>query len=68
MSLEGHCPCPIYFTLLDPEPDQLANDRQDSSREFLSKTGMVTKRPSGKDLGGYRKRGDGPSPICFDIA
>ena len=29
----GHCPCPIYFTLLDPEPDQLANDGQDSSRE-----------------------------------
>ena len=23
---QGHCPCSIYFTLLGPEPDQLAND------------------------------------------
>ena len=30
---QGGCPCPLYFTLLRPEPDQLANDRQDSSRE-----------------------------------
>ena len=23
---QGCCPCPLYFTLLGPEPDQLAND------------------------------------------
>ena len=23
---QGHCPSPLYFTLLGPEPDQLAND------------------------------------------
>ena len=49
--------CPLYFTLLGPEPDQLANDREDSSREGRPKTGIVTKRSSGKDLGSYRKRG-----------
>ena len=54
---QGHHPCPLYFTLLDSELNQLANDRQDSSREGWPKTGMVMKGPSGKDLGGYRKRG-----------
>ena len=53
---QGHRPCPLYFTLLGPESDQLANDGLDSSREGWPKTGMVTKRPSGKDLGGHRKR------------
>ena len=23
---QGHHPCPLYFTLLGPKPDQLAND------------------------------------------
>ena len=27
ISLAGALPCPLYFTLLGPEPDQLANDR-----------------------------------------
>ena len=54
---QGYRPCPLYFTLLGPQPDQLANDGQDSSREEWPKTGMVMKRPTGKDLGGYRKRG-----------
>ena len=48
---QGHLLCPVYFTLLGPEPDQLANDGYDSSKEGQPKIGMVTKRPLGKDLG-----------------
>ena len=29
---------------------------------------MVTKRPTGKDLGVIEKGGDGPLPLGFDIA
>ena len=32
------------------------------------KTDMVTKGPSGKDLGAIEKGGDGPLPLGFDIA
>ena len=60
--------CPLYFTLLGPELDQLANDRYDSSREGRPKTGIVTKKAHREGLGGYKKGGDGPSPLGFDIA
>ena len=30
---QGQRPSPLYVTLISPEPDQLANDGQDSSRE-----------------------------------
>ena len=54
---QGRHLCLLYLTLLGPEPDQLANDGEDSSREGRPKRGLVTKRPTGKDMAGHRKRG-----------
>ena len=54
---QGYCHC---LLLLHPDwpwaDDWLDNGREDSLKEGWPKTGMVTKRPSGNDLGGYRKR------------
>ena len=56
--LAGAPPLPPLLHPAWPQvDDSLANGGQDSSREGQTKTGMVTKGPSGKDLGGYRKRG-----------